>query len=310
MGIKILITGGTGMVGSAFKEIETSHNLIFVNSSDYNLLDYGEAVKMFVEHKPDACIHLAAVVGGIKANTDFVADFCAKNITINTNILRAANHCNINKVLSLLSTCIYPDEAHYPLTEDQIHNGRPHYSNFGYAYAKRMSDVLSRSYRRQYGRDYITVVPNNLFGKNDNFDLENSHVIPAIIRKMYEAKINNQNVRLWGDGSPLREFTYSPDLAKILLFLVENYNGEHPINVGNTIEISIKQVAETVAEILNFDGEIIWDTTKPNGQLRKPSDNSKLINLGWDPKNYTNFKKALTETCKWVIIKYPNLRGI
>ena len=191
---------------------------------------------------------------------------------INTNVLAAANFSNVNRVLSLLSTCIYPNNANYPLTEDQIHSGPPHPSNFGYAHAKRMLDVQSRAYRQQYGRNYITAVPNNLFGEYDNFDLKNSHAIPAIIRKMYEAKINSQNVILWGDGSPLREFTYSKDLASILLFLLEKYNEPDPVNIGNTHEISIKQVADMVAEIIGFDGEITWDVASPMGQYRKPSD--------------------------------------
>ena len=306
----ILITGGSGMVGSAFKRLQTKHELVLVGSKDYNLIDFDQNVRMFRDIQPDACIHLAARVGGIKANTDFMADFCADNLAINTNLMRAAHHCDINRVLSLLSTCIYPDSATYPLTEQQIHDGRPHSSNFGYAYAKRMLDVLSRSYRKQHGRAYTTAVPNNLFGENDNFDLENSHVIPAIIRKIHEANLAGGDIFLWGDGSPLREFTYSKDLAKILLFVLEEYDNPSPINVGNTQEYSIKEVAELIADILDFRGDIIWDPTKPKGQYRKPSDNSKLIDLGWKEKEYTDFKKALTETCKWVIINYPNLRGI
>jgi len=307
---RILITGGTGMVGSAFKNIETEHELVSVGSGDYKLNRHDQAFWMLEKIQPDAIIHLAAQVGGIQANMDYAGDFYRNNIRINTNVLEAAKNFEVEKVISLLSTCVYPDKATYPLTEDQIHNGPPHSSNYAYAHAKRMLDVQSRAYRDQYGCNFVTAVPNNLFGENDNFDLENSHVIPAMIRKMYEAKLNNEDVTLWGDGSPLREFTYSKDLAEILLFLLEHYDNPRPINVGNTHEVSIKEVAETIRDILDFQGEIVWDISKPSGQFRKPSDNSKLLSLGWREENYTNFKKALTNTCKWVILKYPNIRGV
>ena len=306
---RILITGATGLVGTAFNA-RPEHELILAGSEKCDLRNRQLTSLMIKDYSPDAIIHLAAKVGGIKANTDFMNDFYSDNIRINTNILDAAKQVGTKKVISLLSTCVYPDDATYPLTEDQIHNGRPHASNFGYAYAKRMLDVHSRTLREQHGCNFITVVPNNLFGPNDNYDLENSHVIPAIMRKMHEAKLSNENVVLWGDGSPLREFTYSKDLAEILLFLLEHYDEPGPINVGNTHEYSIKEVAEMIAEIVGFDGKIVWDTSKPMGQHRKPSDNSKLIELGWKQENYTDLKKDLTETYKWVILNYPNLRGI
>ena len=298
------------MLGTAFKEAEAEHDLIPVSSKDGDLRDFQSTRLLFVEHKPDAVIHLAAKVGGIKANTDSMSDFYTDNIQINTNVLKCAGQFGVKKAVSLLSTCVYPDNADYPLTEDQIHDGRPHSSNFGYAYAKRMLDVQSRAMRQQYGCNFITAIPNNLFGPNDNYDLENSHVIPAIMRKMHEAKLNNENVVLWGDGSPLREFTYSKDLADILLFLLGHYDKPVPINVGNTQEYSIKKVAEIIAEIVGFNGEIVWDISRPMGQHRKPSDNSRLIELGWRQENYTNLRKALTETYKWVILSYPSLRGI
>jgi len=298
------------MLGSALKKAKTEHDLVLVSSKDGDLRDFQSTSLLFAEYRPDAVIHLAAKVGGVKANTDYISDFYEENIQINTNVLKCAKDFGTKKVVSLLSTCVYPNNAIYPLTEEQIHNGRPHKSNYGYAYAKRMLDVQSRAYRQQYGCNFITAIPNNLFGPNDNYDLENSHVIPAIMRKMHEAKLSNEDVVLWGDGSPLREFTYSKDLAEILLFLLEHYDEPEPINVGNTQEYSIKEVAEMIAEIVGFDGKIVWDTSKPMGQHRKPSDNSKLIELGWRQENYTDLKKSLTETYKWVILKYPNLRGV
>jgi GDP-L-fucose synthase len=307
---KILITGGTGMVGSAFKDLQTSHEIVRVGSRDYDLTKSLHSTGMLLDHKPDAIIHLAAKVGGIKANIDFVADFFDENIKINMNVLRSARIVGIPKVLSLLSTCIYPNAAVYPLTEDQINNSPPHKSNFGYAYAKRMIDVQSRAYRQQYGCNFITAVPNNLFGENDNYHLNDSHVIPAMIHKMYLASKTNSPVHLWGDGSPLREFTYSRDLAQILLFLLESYDEETPVNVGSSNEISIKEIALKVKDFMNFKGEIIWDTTKPKGQLRKPSSNEKLMGLGWPSHKYTPIDIALGKSCKWFMENYPNVRGL
>ena len=308
--MKILITGGTGMVGSAFKDINTKHNLVLIGSSEQDLTDYESAYSAISEHNPDAVIHLAARVGGVKGNSDYVADFYSDNIRINTNVLLPAPSLGVKKVLSLLSTCIYPDKATYPLTEEQIHNGPPHQSNFGYAYAKRMLEVQSRAYRQQYGRNFITAVPNNLFGEYDNFDLENGHVIPAIIRKVYEAKQSGSDIVLWGDGTPLREFTYSKDLAKILLLLLERYDRIEPINVGNTSECSIKDIAMIIADIFDYQGNIVWDTSKPKGQMRKPSDNSNLLNMGWKREDYSDFRDSLEKTCQWFLNNYPNVRGI
>lgn len=305
---KILVTGGTGMVGVALQELIP--DAVFVGSKHFDLRNEKEVSRMFSYYEPNYVIHLAAKVGGIKANMDNLGSFYCDNIQINTNVLEQSRMHKVEKVVSLLSTCIYPENVEYPLTEDQIHNGDPHPSNFGYAYAKRMLDVQSRAYKKQFGCNFITAVPNNLFGENDNFDLEDSHVIPAMIRKIYEAKQKNEDVVLWGDGSPLREFTYSQDMAKILLFLLEKYNGESPINVGYTAEISIKHVAELLAEILEFNGNIIWDKTKPSGQFRKTSSNKKLLDLGWSEKQYTDFNKALKNTCDWFIMNYPQVRGI
>jgi GDP-L-fucose synthase len=174
-----------------------------------------------------------------------------------------------------------------------------------------MVDVMSRAYRQQYGCNFITAIPNNLYGENDNFDLENSHVIPAIIRKVWEAKINKKpSVFCWGDGSPLREFTYSEDIARILLFLMEKYDEPEPINIGNTDEYSIKEVVEIICNILEYNGHIEWQTNKPSGQHRKPSSNQKLLNLGWKKEDYTPLKEGLKKTCEWFIMNYPNVRGI
>tara|TARA_R110000824_G_scaffold121839_3_gene278238 strand:- start:22997 stop:23968 length:972 start_codon:yes stop_codon:yes gene_type:complete len=312
---KILVTGGTGMVGYALKwgyvYGNGIPNAIFISSKDYDLRDSDQVEAMFRKHNPEYVIHLAARVGGIKANSDNAADFFYDNIMINTNVLHAAKNHGVKKLISLLSTCIYPNKISYPLQEKSIHDGEPHESNFAYAYAKRMLDVQSRAYRKQYGCNFITVVLNNLFGENDNFHYEDSHVIPAMIRKIYEAKGNNEAITLWGDGSPLREFTYSGDLAEILLFLLKNYDGSTPLNVGQTKEYSIRDVAHLICGIANYDSSnIIWDTEKPTGQLRKPSDNALLMELGWRNNSYTQFEIALQKTCDWFVKNYPNIRGV
>lgn len=307
--MKILVTGGTGMVGQAFTRISTLHSLDLVGSKDYNLARPEGAWWMIKNHKPDAIIHLAARVGGVKGNKDYVADFYRDNILINTNVLDAARAHNVPKVVSLLSTCIYPESSTYPLTFDQIHKGPPHPSNFGYAYAKRMLDVHSRALREQYGLDYVTIVPNNIYGPNDNFDYECSHVVPAMIRKIYDAKCFGSTAVFWGSGEPLREFTFSNDVAEILLWAVENYSGPRPLNVGRPGEITVKELARQVAKLLEFDGDIVWDTTKPEGQFRKPSSNVDFINVHGD-FSYTTLKTGLSKTIGWFLDNYPNIRGV
>jgi GDP-L-fucose synthase len=256
-------------------------------------------------------IHCAAKVGGVKANTDFVADFFDDNIRMNMNVLEGCKRAGV-KLVSVLSTCVYPDSPYvkYPLTEDQLHMGPPHHSNFGYAYAKRMLEVQSRAYRQQFGCNFISVIPNNLYGLNDNYHLESGHVIPALIRKFYVATLQKEeSVTVWGSGRPLREFTFARDAAKIILWLAENYNGESPVNIGNPEQVSISDLAQIISEEVGFSGKIIFDTTKPDGQFKKPSSNQKLRDLGWNG-NYTPLREGLRETIKFFEENYPNVRGV
>jgi len=298
-----LVTGGSGMVGSALKTI--------LPDADY--IDREALHSSCYDVKDKTVIHLAAKVGGVKANTDYVGDFYLENSLINQKVLEKARVGGAKKVVSMLSTCIYPDAQYvsYPLTEDQLHLGPPHGSNFGYAYAKRMLDVMSRAYRQQYSCDFITVVPNNLYGINDNFDLNSGHVIPSLIRKVFEAKLSKQSsFEVWGDGSPRREFTFSGDIARVIMLIAGKYSDPDPINIGNTEEHSIKEVVETICEIVGYDGKISWRSDMPNGQHRKPSSNKKLIELGWNESNFTTLKDGLKTTCQWFISNYPKLRGI
>jgi GDP-L-fucose synthase len=307
--MNILVTGGTGMVGHAFARVKTDHNLILVGSRDYDLVTIKDTTKMFSSLKPDAVVHLAARVGGVKGNSDYVAQYFSDNIRINTNVLDCAMLNNIPKVISLLSTCIYPDKVAYPLTEEQIHNGVPHSSNFGYAYAKRMIDVQNQAIRSQYGLKYTSLIPNNLYGPNDNFGLYNSHVIPAMIRKIFEGKINDSSVVFWGDGKPLREFTFADDIANIVLKMI-SIDHLSPINIGNPGEHSIEDVAKTLCNILDYDfKKIIWNKSYPSGQLRKPSSNKKFKEI-FPRFEYTELKVGLEKTCEWFVEKYPNVRGV
>lgn len=308
--MKVLITGGTGMVGSSFLNKKDKNDYILVGSKDCDLLNPNECALFFGKIKPDAVIHLAAKVGGIKGNSDFIADFHRENILINTNVLHSCVENNIKNVVSVLSTCIYPDNATYPLTPDQMHLGEPHESNFGYAYAKRMIEVYSRAIQKQYGFCYKTAVPNNIYGINDNFHYEHSHVIPALIRKIYEGKYMNKQVILWGDGSPLREFTFANDVSDILIWMLEEYDSINPLNIGNTEQFSIQKVAKIICDQFNYDyNKIIWDTTKPIGQYKKPSCNKQIANLKKD-LCYTNLEDGIEEVCKWYFEKYPQIRGV
>ena len=303
--MRILVTGGTGLVGSAFKNVQTDHEIILRGSSQYDLRREQDVDDMIHRVQPDAIIHLAAKVGGVKGNSDYVADFFYDNMIMNLNVLNWARIYNVPRVLSLLSTCIYPDQPTYPLTENQIHGGEPHESNFGYAYAKRMLEVHSRAIRKQYGLKYITAVPNNIYGPHDNFDLENGHVVPAIIRKFKE----NDCPTLWGDGTPLREFTYSEDIARALLLLIEYYDSPMPINIGNPDEVSILELAEKVASHFSNVKSINWDINKPKGQYKKPSSNSRFLSLFPEFK-YTNIDQGLETTVEWFKKEYPNVRGV
>jgi len=308
---KILITGGSGLLGNSFKKLLP--NALYPTSEELNLLD-NKSVYFYIENeKPDVVIHLAGKVGGVKNNTEHMYDFYHQNSTINNNVIDACVKNKVEKLVCCLSTCIYPDEKFidYPLTEEQLHLGPPHDSNFGYAYAKRMVDVQLRAARQQFGLNYISVVPNNIYGEHDNFDLENGHVIPALIRKVWEAQlIGKDTFTVWGDGEIYREFTYVDDIRDTILFCLEHYNSPEPINIGNHNESSLKSVIEIICELLKFEGSIIYDVTKPKGQKKKPSSNEKLLQLGWREDQYTSLELGLKKTCDWFIKSYPNIRGV
>lgn len=311
--MRATVFGSAGLLGSALtSECPSADCLAAERCFDGDL---AETTNFGRSWRPaawkDVWVNAAAKVGGVAANTAGVADFYRINSKIGINVIEQARLNNVKKLVSILSTCIYPDSEYvrYPLTENQLHMGPPHHSNYGYAYAKRMVDVASRAYRQQYGCNFITVIPNNLYGLNDNYDLSGGHVIPSLIRKFFEAHMRSTDVVVWGSGNPVREFTYAPDAAKAIWWLAENYDGEHPVNVGCTDEISIGDLAGKIGRLIGFKGQIKFDASKPDGQFRKPTSNDFMRSLGYNP-TYTNLECGLARTIDDFTNKYPNVRGI
>jgi len=298
---KTLVTGGSGMVGSA---IDAD---IKLGSMDCDLRDPYAVDALFSQYQPENVIHCAARVGGVGSNMKYKGEYFYDNIMMNTNVIESARKYGVKNLVCFLSTCVFPDKVNYPLTIDQIHTGEPHSSNYSYAYSKRMADIQIRSYKEQYGLNYKSVIPCNIYGPNDNFHIENGHVLPALIHKCYLAKQNNTPLYIWGSGAPLREFIYSKDVAEITNWILENYDGNEPIILSTSEEISIKQLVEMVVKEMEFEGEVIFDTSKPEGQFRKPSDNSKLKELMPNFK-FTPMEDGLKETIQWFINNYDNVR--
>jgi len=297
---KILITGSNGLVGSSINgDVKIGR--------EYDLRNYNDTERMFQEHKPTHIIHCAGKVGGLGGNMKRKGEFFYDNIMINTNVIESARKNGVEKLVCFLSTCIFPANVEYPLTEEKIHLGKPHFTNDAYAYAKRMADVQIRAYKEQYGLNYTSVIPTNIYGINDNFNLEDGHVIPMLIHKCYLAKLNNTDLVIWGSGEPLREFIYNKDVAKLTEWVLKEYNESEPIILSNSIEISIKDIVIMIAKEMEFSGNIIFDTTKPDGQFRKPSDNSKLKKYLPDFE-FTSIEVGLKETIKWFIENYETIR--
>jgi GDP-L-fucose synthase len=297
---KLLVTGANGLVGSSIiSDVKIGKEFDLRNSEETN--------KMFELHKPTHVIHCAGKVGGLSANMNYKGEFFYDNIMINTNVIESARKNNVKKLVSFLSTCIFPNEIEYPITEKKIHFGEPHFSNYPYAYAKRMADIQIRAYREQYAVEYVSVIPTNIYGPNDNFSLNNGHVIPMLLHKLYLAQKNNTDFIVWGSGKPFREFIYSKDIAKLSEWALDNYNESEPIIFGNSEEISIEDLVDLLVKEFNFKGNVIFDKSKPDGQFRKPSDNSKLKTYLPNFK-FTPIEEGLKETINWFIENYENTR--
>ena len=285
---KVYVAGHNGMVGSSIVrklEREGFTNIITRSSKELNLIDQAAVAAFFEETKPDYVFLAAAKVGGIQANNRYKGDFLYDNLMIQTNVIHAAHAHQVKKLLFLGSSCIYPKFAQQPISEDSLLTGTLEPTNEPYAIAKIAGIKLCDAFRDQYGVNFISAMPTNLYGPNDNYDLQNSHVLPAMIRKFHEAKLSGgKEVVIWGTGKPMREFLYVDDLAEACYFLMENYNDPGAINVGTGSDITIEDLAYLVKRIVGFEGELVFDTSKPDGTPKKQLDVSKINKLGWEAK--------------------------
>lgn len=299
---KIYVAGHNGMVGSAIvRKLESLGftNILKRSSKELDLRVQEDVFSFMDTEKPDYIFLAAAKVGGIVANNTYRADFIYENIQIQNNVIHAAYKCGVKKLMFLGSSCIYPKMAPQPLKEDYLLTGLLEETNEPYAIAKISGIKMCEAYRDQYGCDFISVMPTNLYGPNDNYDLQNSHVLPAMIRKFHEAKLaGNAQVELWGTGSPMREFLHADDLAEACVFLMENYSENQFVNIGTGVDVTIKELAETIKKEVGYEGEIHWNTDKPDGTPRKLMDVSKINGLGW------KHKLDLSEGIKLVYAEY------
>lgn len=297
---RIWVAGHRGMVGSAIMRRLAGEDaeILTVDRRDVDLREQ-DAVRQWVARaKPDVIILAAAKVGGILANDSYPADFLFDNLVIETNVIQAAHLAGVEQLVFLGSSCIYPKFAPQPIKEDALLTGPLEPTNEWYAVAKIAGIKLCQAYRRQYGRRYISIMPCNLYGLNDNFDLSTSHVLPALIRKFHAAKAAGKTeVVVWGTGTPMREFLYVDDLADAVVFLMDRYDGSEPINCGAGSDVSIRQLAETVGRVAGFEGKLVFDTSKPDGTPRKLMDSSRLAALGWRPK--TGLEEGIREVYRW-----------
>ena len=300
-GKRVLVTGAGGFVGSNFVPLlkEKECEVIPISRKDYDLLEQSEVRRMFAEIKPEVVFHFAGLIGGIMANKTSPADYNYQNMLMGTMVLHEAFQAKVEKYISLIGGCSYPAHAPSPIKETELWNGYPQAESAPYSLAKAMSVVQSQAYRKQYGFNSIILAPGNLYGAFDNFDLENSHVIPALIRKYYEANQNGVNeITAWGTGKPTRDFIYVEDACEAILKAAEIYNGEEIINISSGKETTIKELVETVAEVVGFAGSINWDTTKPDGQMFKGFDVSRMREwLKFECK--TSLREGLQKTFKW-----------
>ncbi|KAI7727008.1 hypothetical protein M8C21_002380 [Ambrosia artemisiifolia] len=300
---KIFVAGHRGLVGSAVVRrlrILGYTNLILRNHSELDLTNQSAVKTFFSLEKPHYVILAAAKVGGIHANNTYPADFITINLQIQTNVIDSAYRYGVKKLLFLGSSCIYPKHAPQPIPESALLTGPLEPTNEWYAVAKIAGIKMCQAYRLQYKWDAISAMPTNLYGPNDNFHPENSHVLPALMRRFHEAKVSGaKEVVVWGSGSPLREFLHVDDLADAVVFLLENYSDLGHVNVGSGKEVSIKELAELVKEVVGFEGELVWDSSKPDGTPRKLMDSSTLAKLGWEPK--VSLKDGLVDTYKWYV---------
>ena len=303
---KIYVAGHRGLVGSAIvRNLQDKGytNIIYRTHKELDLTNQEAVRTFFQEEKPEYVFLAAAKVGGIHANNTYPADFIYDNLMIQNNVIKAAHDFNVKKLLFLGSTCIYPKMAPQPIKEEYLLTGSLEETNEAYAVAKIAGLEMCKFFKRQYGDNFISCMPTNLYGPNDNFDLKNSHVLPALIRKFHEAKVNNSEVvEVWGTGTPLREFLYVDDMADACVYLMENYDGEQHVNIGTGEEVSIRELAETVKEVVGFEGELVFNTDMPDGTPRKLTTVDKLHGLGW--KHKVSLNEGIKLAYNWFLENY------
>lgn len=299
---RIWVAGHRGMVGSAIMRRLDGENVevLTIGRGELDLRDQSAVRAWVAQQKPDVIILAAAKVGGILANDSYPADFLVDNLVIETNVIEAADRANVDRLVFLGSSCIYPKFAPQPIKEDSLLTGPLEPTNEWYAIAKIAGIKMCQAYRRQHARRYIAVMPSNLYGINDNFDLATSHVLPALIRKFHEAnRAGRREVVIWGTGTPRREFLYVDDLADAVVFLMDHYDGDEPVNCGAGSDLTIRELAETIGRIVGFSGQLVFDATKPDGTPRKLMDSSRLAALGWRPK--TTLDGGIAEVYRWFL---------
>ena len=297
--MELLVTGGTGLVGNALQKVRP--DAIYVSSKGYDLTKEVEVKAMFEKYRPANVIHLAARVGGIIENMSYPAEFIYQNVLMNTYVVHYANKYKVKKLIGLISNCAYPDKVEkYPMVESQLHDGPPAITNFSYAYSKRTLEVQIKAYRSQYGCNYFSVIPCNLYGPHDKFDENKSHFLAALIHKIYDVKKNKGRViKLLGTGKPLRQYLYSEDLAKILLLLLKKYDSEGPINIAPKENLSIAQIAKIALKATeSSDLELVFDESSPDGQYRKDICSDKLFDIIGDFR-FTSLSDGIKRTYEW-----------
>lgn len=311
-GAKIYIAGHCGLVGSAVWrhfQVQGFTSLVGASSSALDLRDREATSAFFGRERPDVVIDAAARVGGILANSTYPADFLSDNLRIQVNVMDAARKCGVERLLFLGSSCVYPKFAEQPIKESSLLTGALEPTNDAYAIAKIAGILQVQANRRQHGTHWISAMPTNLYGPNDNFDPQNSHVLPSLIRRFHEANESGAGeVVLWGTGTPRREFLHADDLAAASLFLLENYDSADPINVGVGEDVTIRELAETVADVVGYEGELVQDNTKPDGTYRKLLDVSKVNDLGW--KATVPLREGIASTYEWFLEHRTELRGM
>lgn len=309
---KIYVAGHRGMVGSAIMRqlAEKGYtNVIGLSSSELNLKNQKAVADFFEEHKPEVVIDAAAKVGGILANNSFPYQFLMENMQIQNNLIDASLKNDVEKFIFLGSSCIYPKLAPQPLKEEYLLTDSLEPTNEWYAVAKITGIKSCEAIRKQYGKDYVSMMPTNLYGTHDNFDLNTSHVLPAMIRKFHEAKENgNASVTLWGSGTPMREFLFVDDMAASVIFALENVLPEHLYNVGTGVDLTIRELAEMIQKVVGHTGDIVWDSEKPDGTPRKLMDVSKMHDLGW--KHQVDLEQGITKTYQWFLENINNFKQV